>query len=351
MCDAEATPSGWSSLLPRSRVLGEHTPTPKPSQGQGLNQRPDLEAISSQSQHVVDERRSIAAMQEFQSIPGLAGRLFGGAAAADLRRAQAHQQGPGARCGGVVSPAAAPPEAVKCPRCESTNTKFCYYNNYNLSQPRHFCKSCRRYWTKGGVLRNVPVGGGCRKAKRSSPAASSSSSSAPSTPTSAAAADAKTPRRASASSPRSNNSGSGSASPTAAATAPAPTTPSSNSIAPFTSHHATNPFSTVDVSPPAPIFADQAAALASLFAPPPPPPLPVFTFAAQPKEESSAMQLAGHLAAAASEAPSSAASADMTPFASLDTSGMFDLGDASAAAYWSAGSCWTDVQDPSMYLP
>ncbi|KAF6169149.1 hypothetical protein GIB67_038646 [Kingdonia uniflora] len=55
----------------------------------------------------------------------------------------------------------------KCPRCDSLNTKFCYYNNYNLSQPRHYCKSCRRYWTKGGVLRNVPVGGGCRKAKRS----------------------------------------------------------------------------------------------------------------------------------------------------------------------------------------
>ncbi|GMI81643.1 DOF protein 2.1 [Hibiscus trionum] len=59
-------------------------------------------------------------------------------------------------------------EAVKCPRCDSTNTKFCYYNNYSLSQPRYFCKSCRRYWTKGGTLRNVPVGGGCRKNKRSS---------------------------------------------------------------------------------------------------------------------------------------------------------------------------------------
>ncbi|XP_021757194.1 dof zinc finger protein DOF5.4-like [Chenopodium quinoa] len=58
--------------------------------------------------------------------------------------------------------------ALKCPRCDSLNTKFCYYNNYNLSQPRHFCKNCRRYWTKGGVLRNVPVGGGCRKSKRSS---------------------------------------------------------------------------------------------------------------------------------------------------------------------------------------
>ncbi|CAL0334054.1 unnamed protein product [Lupinus luteus] len=61
-----------------------------------------------------------------------------------------------------------PEQALKCPRCDSTNTKFCYYNNYSLSQPRYFCKSCRRYWTKGGTLRNVPVGGGCRKNKRSS---------------------------------------------------------------------------------------------------------------------------------------------------------------------------------------
>ncbi|KAI5413130.1 dof zinc finger protein DOF2.1 [Lathyrus oleraceus] len=61
-----------------------------------------------------------------------------------------------------------PEQALKCPRCDSTNTKFCYYNNYSLTQPRYFCKSCRRYWTKGGTLRNVPVGGGCRKNKRSS---------------------------------------------------------------------------------------------------------------------------------------------------------------------------------------
>ncbi|KAI3456299.1 hypothetical protein Pfo_012962 [Paulownia fortunei] len=56
-------------------------------------------------------------------------------------------------------------EPLKCPRCGSTITKFCYYNNYNKSQPRHFCKSCKRHWTKGGTLRNVPVGGG-RKNKR-----------------------------------------------------------------------------------------------------------------------------------------------------------------------------------------
>nr|GMD15822.1 dof zinc finger protein DOF2.4-like [Ipomoea batatas] len=60
------------------------------------------------------------------------------------------------------------PEAgLKCPRCDSTNTKFCYFNNYSLTQPRHFCKTCRRYWTRGGALRSVPVGGGCRRNKRS----------------------------------------------------------------------------------------------------------------------------------------------------------------------------------------
>ncbi|CAI8609205.1 unnamed protein product [Vicia faba] len=66
-------------------------------------------------------------------------------------------------------PAPAPEqENLPCPRCDSTNTKFCYYNNYNYSQPRHFCKACRRYWTHGGTLRDIPVGGGTRKnAKRS----------------------------------------------------------------------------------------------------------------------------------------------------------------------------------------
>ncbi|KAK8572226.1 hypothetical protein V6N12_028284 [Hibiscus sabdariffa] len=45
--------------------------------------------------------------------------------------------------------------APNCPRCASPNTKFCYYNNYGLSQPRYFCKGCRRYWTKGGSLGNT----------------------------------------------------------------------------------------------------------------------------------------------------------------------------------------------------
>lgn len=60
-----------------------------------------------------------------------------------------------------------PTEVLKCPRCDSLDTKFCYYNNYSLTQPRYFCKNCKRYWTAGGALRNVPVGGGLRKNKRS----------------------------------------------------------------------------------------------------------------------------------------------------------------------------------------
>ncbi|XVF63965.1 hypothetical protein PTKIN_Ptkin09bG0129000 [Pterospermum kingtungense] len=68
-------------------------------------------------------------------------------------------------------------EPLPCPRCDSISTKFCYYNNYNLSQPRYFCKSCRRYWTQGGTLRNVPVGGGTRKASKRSRCSSGSSPS------------------------------------------------------------------------------------------------------------------------------------------------------------------------------
>ncbi|TYI27302.1 hypothetical protein ES332_A05G168300v1 [Gossypium tomentosum] len=58
-----------------------------------------------------------------------------------------------------------PDKIIPCPRCKSMETKFCYFNNYNVNQPRHFCKGCLRYWTAGGALRNVPVGAGRRKAK------------------------------------------------------------------------------------------------------------------------------------------------------------------------------------------
>ncbi|KAK7265805.1 hypothetical protein RJT34_33428 [Clitoria ternatea] len=60
-----------------------------------------------------------------------------------------------------------PDKVLPCPRCNSMDTKFCYYNNYNINQPRYFCKACQRYWTAGGTMRNVPVGAGRRKNKNS----------------------------------------------------------------------------------------------------------------------------------------------------------------------------------------
>lgn len=34
-----------------------------------------------------------------------------------------------------------PDKILVCPRCNSLDTKFCYFNNYNVNQPRHFCKN------------------------------------------------------------------------------------------------------------------------------------------------------------------------------------------------------------------
>ncbi|KAJ1291040.1 hypothetical protein BS78_02G289000 [Paspalum vaginatum] len=111
----------------------------------------------------------------------------GGATAVQQQAAGARASGGGAAGAPVADPRA---EALRCPRCDSANTKFCYYNNYSLSQPRHFCKACKRYWTRGGTLRNVPVGGGCRKNKRSRSSSGSSAAGGRSGGLSSAAAAA-----------------------------------------------------------------------------------------------------------------------------------------------------------------
>jgi hypothetical protein len=103
------------------------------------------------------------------AAPSAPGAQRGGAPVA-AALAPAGGAGAGAAAGAGAERRARPQKekAINCPRCNSTNTKFCYYNNYSLQQPRYFCKTCRRYWTEGGSLRNVPVGGGSRKNKRSS---------------------------------------------------------------------------------------------------------------------------------------------------------------------------------------
>ncbi|KAI9121575.1 hypothetical protein K1719_008608 [Acacia pycnantha] len=101
--------------------------------------------------------------------------------------------GSGGRTATMEKPSGQEQQSLKCPRCASTNTKFCYYNNYSLSQPRHFCKSCKRYWTRGGTLRNVPAGGGCRKNKRvkrqTPPSSSDHTTTTPSSSSSPSAAN------------------------------------------------------------------------------------------------------------------------------------------------------------------
>ena len=73
-----------------------------------------------------------------------------------------------------------PEPGLRCPRCDSTSTKFCYFNNYSFAQPRHFCRNCHRYWTRGGALRDIPVGAPYRRrrAKGSKPTAAATAASA-----------------------------------------------------------------------------------------------------------------------------------------------------------------------------
>ncbi|CAO2189631.1 unnamed protein product [Urochloa humidicola] len=79
--------------------------------------------------------------------PGLAAGPPRAAAATDKLTGTWHRQKPTQFVGGKQGYAPLPTPTVQaaegdpCPRCESTDTKFCYYNT---SQPRHFCKTCRR---------------------------------------------------------------------------------------------------------------------------------------------------------------------------------------------------------------
>lgn len=92
-----------------------------------------------------------------QDVPGI--KLFGTTITLQNRQVKEEQKGPD------QTMEKRPDKIIPCPRCKSMETKFCYFNNYNVNQPRHFCKGCQRYWTAGGALRNVPIGAGRRKTK------------------------------------------------------------------------------------------------------------------------------------------------------------------------------------------
>ena len=96
-----------------------------------------------------------------EDVPGI--KLFGTTITLQNRQVKEEQKG----CSDqrLLLESKRPDKIIPCPRCKSMETKFCYFNNYNVNQPRHFCKGCQRYWTAGGALRNVPVGAGRRKTK------------------------------------------------------------------------------------------------------------------------------------------------------------------------------------------
>ncbi|KAK8948945.1 Cyclic dof factor 2 [Platanthera zijinensis] len=107
-------------------------------------------------------------MESGGESPGF--KLFGAVIMAEESRPK--KKLPAAGAEPAADEAAAVAAVLPCPRCNSWETKFCYFNNYNVNQPRHFCKACHRYWTAGGALRNVPVGAG-RRRNRLSPLGSS----------------------------------------------------------------------------------------------------------------------------------------------------------------------------------
>ncbi|URE39200.1 dof zinc finger protein [Musa troglodytarum] len=81
--------------------------------------------------------------------------------------------------GGAAEAAARVAAALPCPRCKSRETKFCYFNNYNVNQPRHFCRACHRYWTAGGASETSPS---APAAGRAAPPTAESASAAAAAP-------------------------------------------------------------------------------------------------------------------------------------------------------------------------
>lgn len=64
------------------------------------------------------------------------------------------QASPSEGSGGKKPKLPRPTEHVNCPRCGGGDTKFCYFNNYNASQPRYYCKVRRA--SRRQLFRQLP---------------------------------------------------------------------------------------------------------------------------------------------------------------------------------------------------
>lgn len=159
------SPAGFEAGLSQSNLLagaGYNSSDGSAETGQAL--RPGQHLGSSVACH--GERRAAAN----------GGDVDGGQSADDGSVAQAQSMAKGRPKGRPAQPVvldAPEPKSdvtVPCPRCNSVRTKFSYFNNNNVKQPRYYCKDCERHWTLGGCIRpNVPVGAGSRKRRKPSP--------------------------------------------------------------------------------------------------------------------------------------------------------------------------------------
>ncbi|PWZ29970.1 Cyclic dof factor 2 [Zea mays] len=137
--------------LPNMSLIVKTNPFPSKS-----NMKNGLQAISSQHGKMEADSNSEEAKNSLQAIISQPGKRY------DSKSEEAKTESGGSGQEKVLKK---PDKILPCPRCNSMETKFCYFNNYNVNQPRHFCRNCKRYWTAGGTMRNVPVGSGRRRNK------------------------------------------------------------------------------------------------------------------------------------------------------------------------------------------
>nr|XP_017224982.1 PREDICTED: dof zinc finger protein DOF4.3-like [Daucus carota subsp. sativus] len=82
----------------------------------------------------------------------------------------------------MANPSSEMEQNLRCPRCDSEETKFAYFNNNKTSQPRYRCKSCKKLWTHGGQVRDISSNGEERRVNRSRDSSPAIVSSAPPPP-------------------------------------------------------------------------------------------------------------------------------------------------------------------------
>ncbi|EAZ26442.1 hypothetical protein OsJ_10328 [Oryza sativa Japonica Group] len=125
------------------------------------------------------------------AAPGEIGGLPTSSSSASAAAAAAQQARPNSMADRArLARAPHPKPALKCPRCDSTNTKFCYYNNTPSPSPATSARPAAATGRAAARSGKVPVCGGCRRNKRSgksSSAAAAGASSSSSKPSSSAA--------------------------------------------------------------------------------------------------------------------------------------------------------------------